>query len=86
MVGYVAAMVCRRVQVLLPNASTSAGQSLGNSDVELVFEVLGRVAGVALAPEEALEEAGDALGGRPALIFVNARQSAREVQVRQLLS
>lgn len=78
-------MVWRRVQVLLPNASTSAGQSLGISDVELVLEVL-RVAGVALVVEEALEEEGDALGGRPALTFVNARQSAREVQVRQLLS
>jgi hypothetical protein len=28
-VGYVAAMECRRVQVLRPSVSTSAGQSLG---------------------------------------------------------
>lgn len=77
--GYVAAIVCRRVQVERPSCSTSGGQSDAISvgwgvDCEVV-------AGVELVVEgDDDAEEGDVCD----CCFVRARHEAIDVQVRQL--
>jgi hypothetical protein len=76
--GYVAAMVCRRVQVERPSWSTSGGQSEGIS----VGSGVGRdvVAGVGSVVEVDEEVEGEVCD----CCFVRARHEAIDVQVRQL--
>lgn len=87
--GYVAAMVCSRVQVERPSCSTSGGQSGGTSLGEgLEGEARGTVGVVIVVDgdvdvdvEEVVEEEREVSA---LACFVRARQAAAEVQVRQL--
>lgn len=78
--GYVAAIECNRVQVERPRASTSGGQSEGVSLGEGVAAAASAgveiVALLVLGVEVELEFLS--------ACFVNARQDATEVHVRQL--
>lgn len=78
--GYVAAMVCRRVQVERPSCSTSGGQSEGIS-VGWGFE-WDVVAGVGIVDEVDVDE--EVEGEVCDCCFVRARHEAIDVQVRQL--
>ena len=79
--GYVAAMVCRRVQVDRPSCSTSGGQSEGISvGWGVNWEVVAGVEIVVEVDDVAVEEEGEVCD----CCFVRARHEAIDVQVRQL--
>lgn len=81
--GYVAAIVCRSVQVERPSASTSGGQSEGMEGSGCVAGAARGVVGVVDVAEFAVVVLED-VGESALACFVRARHEDTEVQVRQL--
>lgn len=87
--GYVAAIVCSRVQVERPSCSTSGGHSGGVSLGDWVEGAASGTVGVVIVDEEFDEVVGededeDEDDVSALACFARARQAAADVQVRQL--